>query len=103
MKEKIKKEENVLLGIFWRNNGQEKTIDNAQPEELNTTKEVLNELKKSSKRLNSLAEKYAIDPKDIKASNKTSKVREVKININGKSRKIKEIQDSKDIEDEKIR
>lgn len=107
MKEKTKKRESILLGIFWRNNPTEKTIDSVEPEELNTTKEVLNELKKSSKRLNDLAQKYAVDPKNIRVANKTSNVKDAKININGKNRNVKVIQDDKEIDDtnknEKIR
>ena len=90
----------LLHNLFGNNDEIEEDIESFEKidtKTLNVTAKELEELKKSSGRLNVLAERYGIEPKNLKTKSKTPKARTAVIkkeNLN----QVKEKQEQKEID-----
>ena len=90
----------LLHNLFGNNDEIEEDIESFEKidtKNVDVTAKELEELKKSSGRLNVLAERYGIEPKNLKAKSKTPKARTAVIkkeNLN----QVKEKQEQKEID-----
>ena len=90
----------LLHNLFGNNDEIEEDIESFEKidtKSVDVTAKELEELKKSSGRLNVLAEKYGIEPKNLKAKSKTPKARTAVIkkeNLN----QVKEKQEQQEID-----
>lgn len=90
----------LLHNLFGNNDEIEEDIESFEKidtKTVNVTAKELEELKKSSGRLNVLAERYGIEPKNLKTKSKTPKARTAVIkkeNLN----QVKEKQEQKEID-----
>lgn len=91
-----------LFRNFWVadevNDNEENDIEKIETKFENVTEKDMEELKKSSNRLKTLADKYGIEPKKLRAKSKESKAKSAVI----RKENIKENQKQNKIEQEKI-
>ena len=93
----------LLHNLFGNNDEIEEDIESFEKidtKNVDVTAKELEELKKSSGRLNVLAERYGIEPKNLKAKSKTPKAKTAV--IKKQNLKVKENQKQNEIEQEEI-
>ena len=93
----------LLHNLFGNNDEIEEDIESFEKidtKNIDVTAKELEELKKSSGRLNVLAERYGIEPKNLKAKSKTPKAKTAV--IKKQNLKVKENQKQNEIEQEEM-